>query len=209
MTSMLKSGKEYKPSTIIFYDLETTGFNPFYDKIIEIGAIKIVNNKTTKFNRLVSINMNLPKKICEITKINDSDLKNQPNIDTVMKDFINFISEEKNETIFLIAHNNDSFDKLFLIKNIKDLGINISFNIKYIDTLRFSQKILPGRFSYSLNSLCKYYEINQDNSHRAFDDAYNLSLIYKKLCAIYSMKSHYSYKYLLSKPDTIFDYIQI
>ena len=203
---MLRSGKGYKPSTIIFYDLETTGLNPFHDKIIEIGAIKMVNNTSKKFNRLVSIDIDLPKKICEITNIYDSDLKNQSTIDVVMKEFLDFINEENNETIFLIAHNNDSFDKLFLMKNIKDLGINISFHIKYIDTLRFSQKILPGRFSYSLKSLCNHWEITQKNAHRAFDDAYNLSLIYQKLCAIYSMESDYSYKYLLLNPNKIYDY---
>ena len=50
---MLRSGKEYKPSTIIFYDLETTGLNPFHDKIIEIGAIKMVNNTSKKLTYFI------------------------------------------------------------------------------------------------------------------------------------------------------------
>ena len=209
MESKLRSGKKYKPNTIVFYDLETTGFNPYHDKIIEIGAIKIVNNKIKKFNRLVNINRPLPKKISEITKITDSDLYNQPSIEIVIDDFIKFINIDYCDQIFLVAHNNDSFDRLFLEKSIKNLGINLNFNIEYIDTLRLSQKLLKERFSYSLSSLCKSYDINQENAHRAYDDAYNLYLLYKKMCAIYSMRSHYSYKYLLSNPDIIKQYIKI
>lgn len=209
MESKLRSGKKYKSDTIVFYDLETTGFNPYHDNIIEIGAIKIVNNIETKFNRLVCINRPLPKRISELTNISNNDLENQPTIEIVIKEFIQFINGGMKETIFLVAHNNDSFDRLFLENAISKIDLKLHFNLKYIDTLRFSQKLLPERFSYSLSSLCKYYEINQENFHRAYDDAYNLYLLYKKLCAIYSMNSCYSYKYLLFNPSTISDYIKI
>ena len=205
---MLRSGSKYKPDTIVFYDLETTGFNPYYDNIIEIGAIKFVNNKITKFNQLISIDRCLPKKISEITKISDSDLKGKPKIDIVLKEFVNFINETGDD-IYLIAHNNDSFDRLFLEKAFSDCIMSLDCNIKYIDSLRFCQKLLPDRFSYSLKSLCKSYDINQENAHRAYDDAYNLYLLYKKMCAVFSMKSDYSYKYILNNPDIITNFTKI
>ena len=132
MESQLRSGRKYKPKTIVFYDLETTGFNPYHDDIIEIGAIKIINNKITKFNRLVNINKSLPKKISEITKISDFDLKGQPKIDVVLKEFLEFIIEDSND-VYLIAHNNDSFDRLFLENAFSNCKISLDCNIKYID----------------------------------------------------------------------------
>ena len=208
MKGRLRSGNKYKPDTIVFYDLETTGFNPYYDNIIEIGAVKCVNNKIIKFNRLISIDKCLPKKISEITKISDFDLKGKPKIDIVLKEFLDFIIEDSND-IYLIAHNNDSFDRLFLVNAFSNCKISLNCNIKYIDSLRFCQKLLPDRFSYSLKSLCKNYDINQENAHRAYDDAYNLYLLYKKMCAVFSMKSDYSYKYILNNPDIIIDFIKI
>lgn len=207
MKGRLRSGNKYKPVTIVFYDLETTGFNPYHDNIIEIGAVKCVNNKIIKFNKLISIDKCLPTKISEITNILDSDLKGQPKIDIVLKDFIDFINEDGND-IYLIAHNNDSFDRLFLENAFSKCNISLDCNIKYIDSLRFCQKLLPYRFSYSLKSLCKYYDINQENAHRAYDDAYNLYLLYKKICAVFSVKSDYSYKYILINPLVIFNYIK-
>ena len=208
MENRLRSGNKYKPDTIVFYDLETTGFNPYYDNIIEIGAVKCVNGKINRFNKLISIDKTLPKKISEITKIEDSDLRGKPKISIVLKEFVNFLSENGND-VFLIAHNNDSFDRLFLENAFSNCNINLNCKIRYIDTLRFCQKLLPDRFSYSLKSLCKNYDINQENAHRAYDDAYNLYLLYKKMCAIYSMKSEYSYKCLLNNPNIILNYVKI
>ena len=205
MSSKLRSGSSYKPISIIFYDLETTGFNPYHDSIIEIGAIKYFNGKIYEFSSLVSINRHLSKKISEITNISDDDLINKPKIDSVLKDFNDFIFNDS-DTVYMIAHNNDSFDKLFLEINFEKINLNFNKPI-YIDSLRLCQKLIPDRFSYSLKSLCKDFDIIQENAHRALDDSYSLFYIYKKLCAILSMNIDYSYKIILNKPDIIYNYI--
>ena len=205
MESKLRSGKKYKAETIVFYDLETTGLNPYYDNIIEIGAIKYQNGNTSNFKSFVSLKYPIPKKISEITNIYDSDLKDQPSIETVLKSFLNFIKQD-DEPIYMVAHNNDAFDRLFLEINLVKNNLNKP-NINYIDTLRLSQKIIPKRYSYSLKSLCKDYDIYQECSHRAYDDAYSLFMVYKKICAILSMNIDYSYKYIVNNPWVVFNYI--
>ena len=59
----------------VVFDLETTGFNPMNDKIIEIGAVKYKNNKKVdEFSCLINPNMKLPDIITKVTGITDQDL---------------------------------------------------------------------------------------------------------------------------------------
>ena len=39
---------------LIFYDLETTGLNPYHSRIIEIGAVKYENGNKSTFSELVN-----------------------------------------------------------------------------------------------------------------------------------------------------------
>ncbi|MDE5651762.1 MAG: PHP domain-containing protein, partial [Ureaplasma sp.] len=64
-------------ATYIIFDLETTGLYPFFNDIIEFGAIKIKNNNiidSTQF--FIKPNHKLSSKISEITRIYESDLEN-------------------------------------------------------------------------------------------------------------------------------------
>ena len=121
---ILRSGKNTNNSNeayLIFYDFETTGLNPFHDKIIEIAAIEFQSNikkveNLPSFEILVDPEVKLKPKIKEITNIYDSDLKNQPTIEKALEKMLLFIynKKDKDANIYLIAHNNDGFDSLFL-----------------------------------------------------------------------------------------------
>lgn len=207
--SVLRNNKKFKPDTLVFYDLETTGLNPYHDNIIEIGAIKVYNDKIETFNSLVSFEGKIPSKISEITNIFDKDLVNKPNIEEVLESFLSFITNNNSDNIYLIAHNNDNFDKLFLQQNLSKLNIQTHKDIYYLDSLKLSQKILPDRKSYSLKSLCSHFDIRQETAHRAYEDSYNLFLLYKKLCAVLSMNTTHSYKYLLKNINYIYKYVYL
>ena len=58
--------------------------------------------------------------------------------------------------------------------------------------MRFAQKLLPSVNRYSLNSLCIYYEIEQNNAHRAEVDTTHMANVYHKLCEDLTSK-HYSH----------------
>ena len=66
--------KKNSMNRIIWYDLETTGFNPYHNNIIEIAA---VDNLGNNINILLKINESLPQKIVEITNITDDLLKDE------------------------------------------------------------------------------------------------------------------------------------
>jgi len=157
----------------VIFDIETTGLNKDNDYIIEIGALKYKNNVLIEeFSYLINPKIKLPDIITEITGITDKDLENKETIDTVLPKFINFI-----EDLPLLAHN-ISFDIGFINKNIKDLNLN-KLNNKNIDTLEVARAYLPQMYNYKLETLKKYFKINQV-SHRAIGDCYTANYVYQE-----------------------------
>ena len=76
----------------VLVDIETTGFSPINDEIIEIGAIKVENNKIVKqYDELIKIDKILPQKITELTGITDNMLKNGKLPNIVLEEFIKFV----------------------------------------------------------------------------------------------------------------------
>jgi len=163
---------------IIFYDFETTGFNPYHDNIIEIGAI---DNLGGKYSRLLKSKNPLRKKITEITGItNNLLLKKGVTQKYGLRQFVNFINQygsnfSKNNKVYMVAHNNDSFDQLFLTYQLQKYNLQIDSNIQFIDTLRLSQLIRPNELYHNMNSLCNYFDIENKSCHRAMGDAEALS----------------------------------
>ncbi len=157
----------------IIFDIETTGLNKDSDWIIEIGALKYINNTLVdQFNYLINPKIKLPEIITTITGIKDEDLIDKDTIDIVLPKFLNFI-----EDLPLIAHNN-AFDLGFINKNIEDLNLNKLTNAN-VDTLLLARKYLPQLYNYKLETLKKYFHINQI-SHRALSDCYTTNYVYQE-----------------------------
>ncbi len=145
-------------------DIETTGTDIVNDKITEIGAVKIVNGVIVEeFQTLVNPRVEIPKRIVELTGIDDDLVKNSPFIEDVFADFFKFIQG----SIF-VAHNSD-FDFKMLSINGKKLGYLMTN--KVIDTLELSRKVLPQLKRHKLNVVCDHYGITFHH-HRALSDAY-------------------------------------
>lgn len=168
-------------------DIETTGLNPKTDKIIEIGAVKVIEGKIEDcFECFVNPGRKLEDRIIELTGICDKDIQNAPFIDEILPDFLNFA-----ENFVLLGHS-VLFDYSFL----KKAAVNqrLTFEKQGIDTLKIARKYLPDLESRSLSFLCKYYEIPH-TAHRALEDATATSLLYKKLCqSFYTEKTQEDFK---------------
>lgn len=158
----------------VIFDIETTGLDCFKDKIIEIGAIKVINNEIVdEFNYLINPNIPLTDVIKNITGITDEMLKDKETIDLVLPKFIDFIGEYP-----LLAHNN-SFDLSFINENIKQLNLSKLNNIM-VDTLELSRKYLTHMYSHKLETLKKYYNI-KEVSHRAVGDCKTTNYVYQEI----------------------------
>jgi DNA polymerase III alpha subunit (gram-positive type) len=213
-----------KNKDLWYFDFETTGLNPYHDKIIEYSFIleegedydltkKNVEKGENKLdehyyiNELVNPETKFERKISEITGILPEDVDNKKPINyhiDIIDEFIN--NKEDNTDTYLVAHNCDAFDKLFLINNFKN-NKNINYqDWKYIDTLHLAKKLLPNQRSFSLKSLSKYFNI-QSGSHRALSDTVCLRNLYHKLMEILSNEITTSKQYLLDNPNIVYDYI--
>ncbi len=160
---------------IVIIDIETDGLNTKSDRIIEIGAIKIVDGVIEEFSELIKTDQPLNKEIIELTGITD-DLLNKEGrgILEVLKEFTRFI-----EDLPLIGYN-IKFDLSFIDSQILREGLEQLKNARY-DLLRFIKDEKMFLKSYKLENVLKEYGINRKIEHRALSDAYNTYELLKKV----------------------------
>ena len=148
----------------VVFDLETTGFSPVDNRIIEIGAVRVKGGVIQdKFSAFVNPKVPLSYKITSLTGITDEMLLSAEEIDVVLPKFLEFIGEDA-----LVAHN-ANFDMSFIMENAKRLGIEKEFT--YVDTVAISRALLTRLGRHTLNNICKELGISLENHHRAVDDA--------------------------------------
>ena len=160
-------------NSYVCVDLETTGLNPKIDKVIEIGAVKVVEGKVAEtFSMLVNPGRNLEQRVVDLTGINDAELARAPYIEMVLPRFIDFV-----EDLPLLGHN-VQFDFSFLKKAAVNMGMKMECTA--VDTLRIARVHLAGLEKKTLEFLCDYYRISYQ-AHRAYEDAYATHLLYQKM----------------------------
>ena len=154
-------------------DLETTGLNPKTDKIIEIGIVKVEENRIVKeWETLVNPDRKLEERIIELTGIRNEQLSSAPSIEEVLPQLLDIVGDS-----VLLGHS-----VLFDYSFVKKAAVNrrLSFERTGIDTLKIARKYLADLESRSLPCLCKHYGIRH-NAHRALHDAKATVELYRKL----------------------------
>ena len=78
-------GQVLRDSYVVF-DIETTGFSPVKNRIIEIGAVKVVEGKIVdRFSTFVNPRVPIPFRIEQLTSINDEMVMDAPGIEEVLE----------------------------------------------------------------------------------------------------------------------------
>jgi DNA polymerase III subunit epsilon len=155
----------------IYYDTETTGIRPEKDRIVEIAAYDPVNNVT--FEQLVNPGIAIPDEAIAIHGITNSMVEKASSFAEVGKAFIEFCSG----SCVLIAHNNDSFDKHFLLHEGKRHQLQFP-DWPMLDSLKWARKYRPDLPRHSLQFLRQIYGIAENKAHRALDDVFVLQQIF-------------------------------
>ena len=156
-------GQSFKDSYVVF-DIETTGFSPLKNKIIEIGAVKVVDGAITeRFSTFVNPDVPIPFDIEKLTGINDAMVLPYPPIDVILPQFLEFVGDSA-----LVAHN-AGFDVGFISHYAEEQGL--PFQPTVLDTVSLARLLLPNLNRFKLDTVAKALNISLENHHRAVDDA--------------------------------------
>ena len=168
-------------TSYVCLDVETTGLNPKEEKLIEIGAVKVVNGQVVdRFQSFLHPGRPLEARISELTGITDEMLIDAPKPVEVLTAFQEFC-----EDLPIMGHNLQ-FDYSFIKKGM--VNEKMTFEKQGLDTLRIARKYLSELESRSLPFLCQHFGIAH-TAHRALGDAEATSILYGKLCALFFEKA--------------------
>ncbi len=149
----------------IALDTETTGMDPTTgDRIIEIGAVELLNHIPTGKNLQLYINpeREIPAEATAVHGITNEFVADKPVFAQVYVEFLDFIKGAK-----LIIHNAE-FDMKFLNWELAQVGHKALGWSNVIDTLGLARKKFPGSPA-NLDALCRRLSI--DNSDRTYHGA--------------------------------------
>lgn len=150
----------------IIFDTETTGLDPEKgDRIVEIGAIEVIDLKPTGkiFHKYINPERHIPEDVVKIHGIDDARVANELTFAQIAQELHDFIGTDSK----LVAHN-ASFDMKFINYQFNMVKFPIISMDRVTDTLAIARKKFPGQ-RVTLDALCSKYGV--DNSGRDFHGA--------------------------------------
>ena len=148
----------------VVVDIETTGGNNSYNRITEIGMVKLVGGKEVdRFQTLLNPQRRIPSSITRLTDISDDMVADAP----LFAEVADHIASFTEDAVF-VAHN-VNFDYGFIKQEFARL--EQPFRRPKMCTVREMRRTPPGLSSYSLANLTKHFHIDMEQHHRALSDA--------------------------------------
>lgn len=145
----------------IVFDLETTGVQAGVDEIIEIGAIKVLNGAVAeRYQQLIKPRAQLPLTVQRLTGIQPADLMDQPYIDDILDQFLQFVD------CLPVAAHNANFDLGFMA-----VALGRPLSESWLDTLGLARICFPLAPNHRLGTLSEYLKLEGSRFHRALNDA--------------------------------------
>ncbi len=153
--------------TYTVFDLETTGLNPSDgDEIIEIGAVRVVNQRVRRaetLHQLIAPKGRISASSQAVHGLTPAMLAGQPPLPAVMPGFHGFA-----EGTVLVAHN-AAFDMRFLELSQAETGLH--FDQPVLDTLLLSAVVHPEQGSHRLDAIAQRFGLPVFDRHHALGDA--------------------------------------
>lgn len=170
-------------NNLTILDFETTGLNPEWDFVTEIGAVRVRDGIVTgQFQTIVNFGGQVPAEISRLTGITQADIdagKDPVKAFRILKAFIG--------DSVIVAHN-AAFDVAFLNRSYNRYGSEgLTLGNDWLCTKRLAQDVLGEEYDFQelgyfgLAGLCKHYGIEQQGHHRALNDAKDTQQLLDKL----------------------------
>lgn len=162
---------------IVVFDFETTGLDAQQDRIIEIGAEKLIGFEVVEtFSTLISTNVELTPHIQKLTGITPDMLIGQPSIEKILPDFFKFA-----DGCIMVAHNAD-FDLMMLKAAATRLGYDM--DLPCFCTLKMARTFLPNLENRKLDTIARHYDLTFESRHRSSGDVRVTSEVLKNLVTV-------------------------
>ncbi len=155
---------EELPHDLAFVDLETTGGNAAYDRITEIGILRVTNGELVEeWSSLVNPERPIPAQIEAFTGINDEMVADAPRFAEIAA----AVREKLRGAVF-VAHN-ARFDYSFLRSEFAkaDMG----FTAPVLCTVKLSRRLYPEYVRHNLDAVMERNGLICEARHRALGDA--------------------------------------
>lgn len=184
MTKKLAKVRENKgkavnalPEDYVALDLETTGLDPEWDSIIEIGMVRVRHGEVVaEYSTLVNPGMEIDEFMTELTGITNDMLAAAPALPEVLPAARDFLGDD------IILGHNINFDINFIYDNCEYQGLP-SVSNDYIDTMRISRRVLPDLKHHRLRDIVNALGVDHAQAHRAIGDCHATIDCYKALLA--------------------------
>lgn len=148
----------------VVVDVETTGGNPSWQRVTEIGAVKIRNGEIiAEWSSLINPERKIPAKITSLTGITNEMVEGAPRFGEIADDFRSFLGDG------VFAAHRVRFDFGFLREEFRRLEQDL--RMPTFCTVVETRRYFPGFQSYSLANLCREFGIELIDHHRALCDA--------------------------------------
>jgi ATP-dependent DNA helicase DinG len=155
-------------------DLETTGFDPGRDRIIEVAAINAVGEQgTDRLSSIIDPGLAIPPVIAMLTGIDDQTVRGAPSIDEFFEEFAAFIGGR-----MIVAYSR--LEQVFLRAVYQRVGGRV-FDNRYLDVMDLAVMLLPSLSGHRQVDLASIWGIETGTTHRAADDAETLFLVFNAL----------------------------
>ncbi len=152
------------PQNLSFVDIETTGGQAKFDRIIEIGIVRVEDNKVVqKYETLLNPDTYVSPFIEQLTGISQKDLERAPTFYEVKDDILGLLQD----SVF-VAHN-VRFDYGFLRSEFKRHLTD--FSAKHFCTVKLSRALFPNHTHHNLDAIIERFALTCENRHRALGDA--------------------------------------
>jgi len=149
---------------LVFFDLETTGINIVYDRIVEISYLKVaVNGEEESKTRLINPEMPIPPQATAIHGISDEHVKDSPTFKMIAKSLATQI-----EGCDLAGYNSNRFDIPLLAEEFLRAGVDIDLmRRKFVDIQTIFHKKEPRNLSAAYKFYC---DKDLENAHTSAAD---------------------------------------
>jgi ATP-dependent DNA helicase DinG len=155
-------GLEDASTELAFLDVETTGFDPTRDAVIEIAVLVARGPEVVaRYSKLVDPGRPIPREATQLTGIDDAAVAGAPRIETAVAEVLDLVGDRD-----IVAHNS-SFDAAFVTEAAGRIGRRVSG--RWLDSLEIARIGLPRMKSHRLRDLAEAFGA-PEAGHRAADD---------------------------------------